>query len=85
MHGSCLCITKAFREKVMQESHEPPYAGHRGAQATISTMEIFFFWPQMSYNIHEYISQCMVCQKMKYDRIKSYGLLQQLPIQETPW
>ena len=31
MHGLCLCITKAFREKVMQESHEPPYAGHRGA------------------------------------------------------
>ena len=28
MHGSCLCITKSFKEKIMQESHEPPYAGH---------------------------------------------------------
>ena len=83
MHGQCLCITKAFREKVMQESHEPPYANHRGAQATILAMEIYFYWPQMSHDIQEYISQCMVCQKMKYDRTKPYGLLQPLSIREA--
>ena len=85
MHGLCLCITEAFREKVLQESHEPPYMGHRGAQATILAMEIYFYWPQMSYDIQEYISQCMVFQKMKYDHTKPYGLLQPLPIPKTPW
>ena len=85
MHGQCLCITKAFREKVMQESHEPPYAGHRGVQATILAMEIYFHWPRMSHDIQEYISQCMICQKMKYDRTKPYGLLQRLPMPEVLW
>ena len=85
MHGSCLCITKSFQEKVMQEGHEPPYAGHQGAQATITTMEIYFYWPQMSHDIQEYILQCMVCQKMKYDRTKPYGLVQPLSIPEAPW
>ena len=43
MHGSRLCITKSFREKVIQESHDPPYASHKGAQATIQAMEIYFY------------------------------------------
>ena len=30
LHGSRLCITKNLRDKVMYESHVPPYAGHRG-------------------------------------------------------
>ena len=27
----------------------------------------------------------MICQKMKYDRTKPYGLLQPLPIPKAPW
>ena len=34
LHGSRLCITKNLREKVMFESHVPPYVGHCGIQAT---------------------------------------------------
>ena len=49
-----------------------------------SAMEIYFYWPRMSHDIHKYISQCMVCQKMKYDRTKPYGLLQPLLIPEAP-
>ena len=33
LHGSRLCITKNLREKVMYESHVPPYATHSGKQA----------------------------------------------------
>ena len=34
LHGNCLCITKNLREKLMIESHAPPYAGHQGITAT---------------------------------------------------
>ena len=30
LHGSWLCIANNLMEKVMCESHVPPYAGHRG-------------------------------------------------------
>ena len=33
-HGNWLCITKDMCAKVMSESHEPPYAEHRGIQPT---------------------------------------------------
>ena len=85
MFGSRLCITKTLREKVMQECHEPPYAGHRGVQATIQGMEIYFYWPTMRQDINDYISKCLVCQQVKYSRQKPYGLLQPLPIPNMPW
>ena len=85
MFGSRLCITKTLRDKVMQECHEPPYAGHRGAQATTQAMEIYFYWSTMRQDINEYISKCLTCQQVKYSRQKSYGLLQSLPIPNMPW
>ena len=67
------------------ESHAPPYAGHHGIQATTQAIETYFYWPSMHKDIHDYVEQCMVCQKTKYDRGKTPGLLQSLPILEAPW
>ena len=85
LHGSRLCITKNLRDKVMHESHVPPYAGHRGIQATTQAIETYFYWPNMRKDIHTYVEQCMICQKVKYDRGKAPGLLQPLPIPNVPW
>ncbi|MCO5608661.1 hypothetical protein L7F22_062875 [Adiantum nelumboides] len=85
LYGSRLCVTKSLREKVMYESHAPPYAGHRGIQATMNAIETYFFWPTMKKDIQEYVSQCIICQKVKYDRGKQPGLLQPLPIPDSPW
>ena len=85
LHGSRLCITKDLREKVMYESHAPPYAGHRGIQATSNAIETYFYWPSMKKDIQDYVSQCLVCQQVKYDRGKAPGLLQPLPIPNAPW
>lgn len=39
MHGR-LCVTKQLR--VITESHAPPYAGHRGIEATGKAVEHYF-------------------------------------------
>ncbi|MCO5581212.1 hypothetical protein L7F22_035090 [Adiantum nelumboides] len=83
LYGSRLCVTKSLREKVMYESHAPPYAGHRGIQATMNAIETYFFWPTMKKDIQEYVSQCIICQKVKYDRGKQPGL--PLPNPDSPW
>ena len=43
LYGNRLCITQALHEKVMFESHAPPYVGHRGIQATLKGIEIYFY------------------------------------------
>ena len=39
----------------------------------------------MRKDIHNYVEQCMVCQKVKYDRGKPLHVLQPLPIPNAPW
>ena len=52
MHGKRLCIIKELREKVMLESHAPPYAGHRGVQTTFKAIKTYFYWSTMKTDIH---------------------------------
>ncbi|MCO5605646.1 hypothetical protein L7F22_059829 [Adiantum nelumboides] len=69
----------------MFESRAPPYAGHRGIQTTMKAIETYFYWHTMKGDIQDYVSKCIVCQKTKYDRGKQPGLLQPLPIPDSPW
>ena len=84
LYGNRLCITHGLREKVMYETHAPPYAGHRGILPILKGAEMYFYWPTMKVDIHAYVTSCMVCQKSKYDRGKQPGLLQPLPIPKFP-
>ena len=85
LYGNRLCVTRSLWKKTMFESHAPPYAGHRGIQTTLKAMEMYFYWPTMKMYINEYVSKCIVCQKTKYDREKQAGILQPLPIPDSPW
>ncbi|MCO5599979.1 hypothetical protein L7F22_054086 [Adiantum nelumboides] len=83
--GNRLCITRSLREKVMFESHAPSYAEHRGIQTTMKAIEEYFYWLTMKGDPQDYVSKCVVYQKTKYDRGKQPGLLQPLPIPDSPW
>ena len=85
LYGKRLCVTHRLCNKIMYESHVSPYAGHRGIQATLKGVEMYFYRPTMKKNIQEYVAKCIVCQKKKYDRGKQLGLLQPLPILNSPW
>ena len=61
MHGNRLCIMKELREKVMSESHAPPYAGHRGILTTLKAIETYFYWPTMKHDVQHYVEECVTC------------------------
>ncbi|MCO5601463.1 hypothetical protein L7F22_055586 [Adiantum nelumboides] len=80
-----LCVSRLLRQKVMTKSHSPPYAGHRGIDSTIKALEMYFFWPSLRKDTESFVRSCLICQRVKYDRGKAYGLLQPLPIPTAPW
>ncbi|MCO5555239.1 hypothetical protein L7F22_008783 [Adiantum nelumboides] len=84
MHGR-LCVTRPLRRKVMEESHVPPYARHRGIDATVKAIETFIYWPALRRDVDAFVRECIICQKVKFDRQKAPGLLQPLPIPDKPW
>ena len=61
MHGK-LCVTKGLRQKVMTESHAPPYSGHRGIEATVRALESFFYWPRLRQDVDSFVRDCIICQ-----------------------
>ncbi|MCO5574973.1 hypothetical protein L7F22_028770 [Adiantum nelumboides] len=69
----------------MEESHVPPYDGHRGIDATVKVVETFFYWPTLRGNVEAFVRACIIFQKVKFDRQKAPGLLQPLPIPDKPW
>ncbi|MCO5603663.1 hypothetical protein L7F22_057814 [Adiantum nelumboides] len=84
MHGK-LCVTKQLWSKVLIEYHAPPYAGHRGIDATVKAVDTLFYWPTLRRDVDAFVRSCLVCQKVKFDRQKAPGLLQALPFPDKPW
>ncbi|MCO5573974.1 hypothetical protein L7F22_027752 [Adiantum nelumboides] len=80
-----LCVTQPLREKVMTECHCPLFTGHRGIATTVKGVERYFYWPRLKKDVEEFVRSCLVCQKVKFDRLKAQGLLQPLPIPTHPW
>ena len=80
-----LCVTRPLRQKVLTESHAPSSAGYRGIDSTVKAVDHYFYWPSLRKDVEEFVSACLILQKTKYDRQKSAGLLQPLPIPHRPW
>ena len=57
LDGNRLCATHSLCDKVMYESHVPPYARHRGIQATLKGVEMYFYWTKMKENIQHYVAK----------------------------
>ena len=61
MKNDYICITQEMRQKILDECHAPPYAGHRGIAATTKAIERYFFWPAMRKDILQYVTECLIC------------------------
>ena len=51
-----------LRAMILSEEHEPPYAGHRGAQETVTRMRRRWWWPNMKEAAEQYVLLCDRCQ-----------------------
>ena len=43
------------------------------------------YWKGLKKNVCQFVRECSVCQKCKYDHVASPGLLQPLPVPERVW
>lgn len=74
--------TLELRNKVMQDFHSSPSAGHSGIKRTLAAS---FYWPNLKKSVEAFISSCKECQHVKYSTSQPLGLLQPLSIPELIW
>jgi hypothetical protein len=70
---------------VLFELHATLTAGHSGFTKTYDWVKRSFFWDGMKQDIHNFVTECEVCQCNKGETVKSSGTLHPLPIPPTIW
>ena len=85
--GSRLCVPAAeeLTRQVLEEAHSYAYSMHPGSTKMYRTLKEYYWWSGMKREVAEYVSKCFICQQVKAERQKPYGLLQPLPIPEWKW
>ena len=80
--GSRLCVpaTEELKRQILEEAHSSAYAMHPGSTKMYCTLKEYYWWSGMKREVTEYVSKCFICQKVKAERQKPFGLLQPLPI-----
>jgi hypothetical protein len=74
-----------LKSTVLSELHATPIAGHSGFTKTYDRVKRSFFWDGMKQDIHNFVTECDVCQCNKGEIVKTLGTLQPLPIPPAIW
>ncbi|CAN6698320.1 unnamed protein product [Malus baccata var. baccata] len=74
-----------LKKAILDEAHISAYAMHPGGTKMYHTIRPFYYWSGMKREIAKYVSRCAICQQVKAERKKPFGLLQPLPIPQWKW
>ena len=74
-----------LRMEIIQKHHNSPVAEHLGYEKTIELLQHNYWWPGMATLVKDYVTRCNTCQRFKGSNQAPEGLLQPLPIPNTPW
>ena len=70
---------------IISEHHDAMLAGHPGKTRTIALVSRHYWWNTLNADITAYVASCDKCQRNKAASGKPTGLLQPLPVPESPW
>ncbi|KAI0998307.1 hypothetical protein K3495_g9885 [Podosphaera aphanis] len=72
-------IPEVLRETILNQLHESPLYGHRGAAALYSLVTRQYWWPGCHKDASKYARGCESCQRNNPSSQKPYGFLKPLP------
>jgi transposase InsO family protein len=60
-----IVVPKELIRQVIQQHHDPVFAGHQGVKRTQNSIRIHYFWPTLLKDIEDYLQKCTSCATMK--------------------
>jgi hypothetical protein len=86
-YRSCIWVgdDPTLQHHLMTQFHSSSWGGHSGAPVTYMWLKQCFAWCCMKTMVKQFVQACSIYQQSKYDRSKSPGLLQPLPVPESAW
>jgi hypothetical protein len=80
---TCIPRNRAMITKIITQAHE--IVGHFGDQRTAEYIRRWYWWPQITKDVHEFCRTCEACQRSKTSTQAPAGKLHSLPIPTKPW
>ncbi|KAH8320338.1 hypothetical protein KR059_003817, partial [Drosophila kikkawai] len=68
-----LCVGQEYRQRVLQECHDHPTAGHLGTRKTGKRVAQKYYWPGLFREVTKYVRRGPTCQKYKVSQLKPAG------------
>ena len=70
---------------IIRLTHSSTHVGHPGIEKTLDLIRRSYFWDGMRRDVTHFVRTCPTCQQTKLFPRKPVGLLQPLPIPDSPW
>ena len=79
----CVPDDNYLRKAILEEAHSGSFAIHRFSTKMYQDLKMSFWWPGMKRDVSEFVTKCLVCQRVKEKHKVPSGLLQ--PIRILEW
>ena len=81
----CVPDDNDLRKSILEEAHSGSFAIHPGSTKMYQDLKMSFWWSEMKRDISEFVTKCLVCQRVKAEHQVPSGLLQSIRIPEWKW
>ena len=81
----CVPDVVEVHELILKEAHSSAYLVHPGSSKMYKDLKRNFWWPNMKWDVAEFVSKCLTCQKVKIEHHRPGGELQPLLIPVWKW
>ena len=81
----CVPDCNDLRKFILEEAHSGSFAIHPGSTKMYRDLKMSFWWSGMKRDVSEFVTKCLVCQRVKAEHQVPSGLLQPIRIPEWKW
>ena len=81
----CVPDDNDLKKAILEEAHSGSFAIHPGSTKMYQYLKMSFWWSGMKRDISEFVTKCLVCQRVKAEHQVPSGLLQPIRIPVWKW
>ena len=81
----CVPDDDELRKAILEEAHSGSFAIHPSSTKMYQDLKMSFWWSGMKKDVSEFVTKCLVCQRVKAEHQVPSGLLQTIRIPEWKW
>ena len=74
-----------MKNEILKEGHQSLFPLYPGRDKMTEEIRELFWWKGLRKDVSDFVSKCLVFQRVKFERQKSSGLLQLLPVPDWKW